>query len=393
MENVSQLDLTHIHQEMQFLIELLKWEPENALPADLSDRYPAVDWELFIQLTIHHRVYPVLTPKLKHMGDLIPAHVIKELTRLFQRNTFQMLHLTAEMEQISQLFTARRIPLLFLKGPTLAYELYGDLSLRTSSDLDFIVPIGELDNAEKILLDRGYEKDDYIQTILNDWKWRHHHVTYFHPKKKLKAEIHWRLNPGPAKEPGFKELWDRKVKSQMTKSPVYILGKEDLFLFLVSHGSRHGWSRLRWLMDIHQLMNQEIDWKLSLSHFKKYDYLRAGGQAVNLSSAVFGTPMPLKAQAFSLRKYAKLAQEAVFYMENQVNLHTDPLPEDVARYHKYHLFSLMSLKQKLFFVISFLHPYPEDAKTLPLPTKLHVLYFPLRPFLWVWRKTRSHALP
>ena len=38
-------------------------------------------------------------------------------------------------------------------------------------------------------------KDDYIQTVLNDWKWRHHHVTYFHPEKEIKLEIHWRLNP------------------------------------------------------------------------------------------------------------------------------------------------------------------------------------------------------
>ncbi|PPA69224.1 nucleotidyltransferase domain-containing protein [Jeotgalibacillus proteolyticus] len=389
MDNVSQLDLSRIPQELEFLIELLKWEPEEAFPEGLTDRYSELDWELFMQLTLHHRVYPVLTPKLKRLGDRVPSHVTNELTHLFRRNTFQMLHLTAEMEQLSQLFTEQHIPLLFLKGPTLAHELYSDISLRTSSDLDFIVPIDELEKAEKILLDRGYEKDDYIQTVLNDWKWRHHHVTYFHPKKKLKAEIHWRLNPGPSKEPDFTALWNRKITSGLTKTPVYTLGREDMFLFLVSHGSRHGWSRLRWLMDIHQLLNQKVNWKRSFSHLEKYDYLRAGGQAVYLSSSVFGSPVPMK----GIRKYASLAQQAVFYMENQVNLHTDPLPEEFARYHKNHLFSLMSFKQKLFFIMSFMHPYPEDAQTLPLPAKLHVLYFPLRPFLWVWRKTRSHALP
>ena len=36
------------------------------------------------------------------------------------------------------------IPLLFLKGPVLAKELYGDLSLRTSSDLDVMIPIHKL---------------------------------------------------------------------------------------------------------------------------------------------------------------------------------------------------------------------------------------------------------
>ena len=72
----------------------------------------------------------------------------------------------------------------------------------------------------------------------------------FHPTKQIKLEIHWRLNPGPGKEPGFEELWKRKRKSTLTSNSVYMLGEEDLFLFLVSHGARHGWSRLRWLVDI-----------------------------------------------------------------------------------------------------------------------------------------------
>ena len=50
-----------------------------------------------------------------------------------------------------------------------------------------------------------------------------------------------------------------------------------------------------------------------------------------------------------------------------VNLHTDPVPEDVAKYHKRHLFSLMSNQQKIFFILSFLYPFPTDAETLPLP--------------------------
>ena len=86
------------------------------------------------------------------------------------------------MEQVSKLFKEKDNTLV-LKGPVLAADLYGDVSLRTSSDLDILIPIQDLEKAEKLLLMQGYEKDDYIQTVLNDWKWRHHHVTYFHPQK------------------------------------------------------------------------------------------------------------------------------------------------------------------------------------------------------------------
>lgn len=43
--------------------------------------------------------------------------------------------------------------------------------------------------------------------------------------------------------------------------------------------------------------------------------------------------------------------------------------------------------------MSYLYPYPIDAKILQLPKTLHFLYFPLRPLLCFWRKTRKHALP
>ena len=75
-----------------------------------------------------------------------------------------------------------------------------------------------------------------------------------------------------------------------------------------------------------------------------------------------------------------------------VNLHTDPVPENVAMYHKRHLFSLMSKRQRFIFIMSFLYPYPEDAEVLPLPKNLQFLYFPLRPFLWAWRKSTKRAL-
>ena len=147
------------------------------------------------------------------------------------------------MEQICKLFNENQIDSIVLKGPVLAIDLYGDLSLRTSADLDILIPITELDKVDQLLIEMGYEKEDYIDTILNDWTWRHHHFTYFHSQKGVKCEIHWRLHPGPGKEPSFNELWSRKRISSLTSYPIYYLGREDLFLFLVAHGARHGWSR------------------------------------------------------------------------------------------------------------------------------------------------------
>lgn len=394
MEEKHILNLDNISFELKLIFEIIRTEDIKKLRTILKESVKRLDWNLFLELVMHHRVYPLLAGKLKMIKEnIIPPFVYQNISQMYMMNTFKMLQFSGEMEQVSRWFNDNNIPLIFLKGPVLGAELFGDISLRSSGDLDFIIPISDLEKAETILLKKGYVKDDYIQTILNDWKWRHHHVTYFHPEKEIKLEIHWRLHPGPGKEPRFNELWERKRVSSLTSTPIYYLGNEDLFLFLASHGSRHGWSRLRWLVDIHQLVRQTIDWKKLIGLLKNYHCTDIGGQALILSSQIIGTPITNDMERLIRGNHPrKLAQGAIFYLERMINLHNEPVPEDIARYHKQHLYCLMSSKQRFIFIMSFLYPYPEDAKTLPLPKQFHFLYFLLRPFLWAWRKSKFHAI-
>ncbi|MEH7416929.1 nucleotidyltransferase family protein [Neobacillus drentensis] len=395
MNKNPSLNLSRIPEELKLILDIIKAGKE--INPQLNNQWitKTIDWNLFLQLAIHHRVHPLLYSYFKKVDtyNLIPSFVIQELSQMFKINTFQMLQLRAEMDEVGDLLSRNVIPLLFLKGPVLATELYGDLSLRTSCDLDLLVPIEDLERTEKLLFQMGYEKDDYIQTILGDWKWRHHHLTYHNPIKNIKVEVHWRLNPGPGKEPSFNELWKRKRNIRAFSKPLYYLGNEDLLFFLITHGARHGWSRLRWLIDIDRIIEKDFSWDKSIQLLDKYGYVHVGGQAVNLSMELLGTKIPSEFKQIVLAgKSRRLSQEAIYYIEKMVELHSGTVPEDIAKYHKRHLLSLMSNHQKFLFIISCLYPYPTDQETLPLPKNLHFLYFPLRPFLWVWRKTKSHVL-
>lgn len=392
MIDSSKLNLSGIPFELSLLLRLLKNNNKEEMKEIIQRDKDKLNWDLFTQLAIHHRIYPSIYSKANNIG--LPKAVIKNLNNFYKKNIYHMMHLSAETENLAKLFHDKKISVLFLKGPVLAQDLYGDLSLRTSGDLDLLVQIKDLDKADRCLTKLGYIKDNYIHTVLNDWTWRHHHFTYFHPEKRIKTEIHWRLNPGPAKEPTFQELYLRKRSSQFSISPVYLLSKEDLFLFLVSHGARHGWSRLRWLADIDRMLCQGLDVKKTIQLLKKFQYLHTAGQAILLTFNLFQTPLTEELNKVACTKRSmNLAQQAVFYFKKQINLHIDPVPEDVARYHKRHLFTLMSWHQKLLFLISMLYPYPVDAETLPLPKPFHFLYFPLHPILWAWRKVRKQSIP
>lgn len=388
------LTVENIPKELRLIIELVRTESVETVWANQPHLLQDINWELFIKQLMHHRIYPIGYKKLKDSSSTyIPTRVVERLAFDYKRNTMYMLHLSGEMERLNRVFFNKNIRSIYLKGPVLAHELYGDVSLRTSSDLDILVPINDLKQIEETLVSEGYEKDDYIESVLNDWKWRHHHVTFFHPQKRVKVEVHWRLNPGPGKEPSFEDLWMRKQQSKLFQTPVYLLGKEDMFFFLTTHGARHGWSRLRWLVDINKLMEESLDWNEVSRLMKAYHTKPVGLQSLILVSEILGVDIPVE---FSFLKFHtpswRIAQGAIFYLENMVNLHTHPLPDYVAEYHKRHLFSLLSFNQKLLFLLSVLHPYHEDVETLRLPKSLHILYFPLRPVLWIMRKKKSSLL-
>jgi len=68
--------------------------------------------------------------------------------------------------------------------------------MRTSKDLDILIPLENVAAAEEVLETLGYvTKEGRRITAVQSWKWREHHVCYMHPVKRTQVEVHWRLNP------------------------------------------------------------------------------------------------------------------------------------------------------------------------------------------------------
>ncbi|MFE4350604.1 nucleotidyltransferase domain-containing protein [Peribacillus butanolivorans] len=397
-------DMSIMPNEFRLLVEIMKMQNNKSI-GSFKELLTNTDWEFFLQLAMHHRVYPLIYSKLKKVDErLIPKYVIENLYQEYKKNTFKMLFLTAEMEKIGKILDGNQIRSLFLKGPVIAFDIYGDISLRTSKDLDILVQKTDLNRVEEQLLSYGYERE--VQDKIEKSKL---HIAYFHPQKKIQIEIHWRLNPPPLKEPSFNELWNRKRVSTLTTHQVYFLGEEDLFLFLIAHGSRHCWFRLRWLADIDQIIrNKVISSKNSLS-IKAYQHQHLGGKAhilidhaLILASVLMKTPINKEMYSLAVGKRSeKLVHLAInSIIENgHLEINYDKFKKNQSFSVKTNLqrtfnlilyeFSLKSSLQKFIYILKLLKPSSADLKTLKLPKYLYFLYYPLHPFLWFWRKTTS----
>ncbi|MGE6611545.1 nucleotidyltransferase domain-containing protein [Peribacillus sp. NPDC076916] len=372
------LDLTEIPRELKLILEILKGRNDERII--LNKCYTDINWAQFLEIANHHRVYPLVFSQIKKKyKDLVPLSVFKSLQQEYKKNTYQMLQLSGEMELVSTLFNENKIRLLFLKGPVIAQELFGDISLRTSKDLDILISISDLKKAESLLLNCGYQKEEKLY-ILNEWKWRTHHISYYNPKKQIQIEIHWRLNPFPSNEPSFNNLWRRRRRSGLTTAPIYYLGNEDLFSYLITHGARHGWFRLRWLIDIDQMVLKGLNTEKIIFSLKKYKYNFQVGQALILSSQLLDTPVTKEFEKLTkVNNSIKLAQESICFICEKSQF----------KYPQDYMNAFKTEWQKFISIVMLIYPRYIDALTLRLPRPLHFLYFPLRPFIWIWRKRRK----
>lgn len=396
MGNELDLDISLFPRELRLMLAVLAAE-DDSIPCEIGDERTAdMDWNQFLQFVNHHRVYPLIYAKLSKLNEQrIPDYVMQEIRANYSRNTFKMLYLSSELDKIGKLFDSQNIRSLMLKGPVLAEALYGQFSLRTSKDLDVLLAIEDLEKAENILKELGYQTTSHsFPRILNDWKWKSHHISYFHAEREIQIELHWRLNPETGMEPSFEELWDRRNVGSLTNkhNPVYYLGTEDLFLYLISHGARHGWFRLRWLTDIDRMLRMGIHSQNLIKLMDVYKCRHLVGQALVLSSNLLKTPVPDELKALGEEGRAiGLARSSLAFIKNCVNLCPDPTP-DVARSYQRYLFSIKTTREKWDYRIKRLYPSSRDALALPLPRPLHFLYFPLRPFLWLWRQMRQQTI-
>lgn len=331
-------------QELTLLLSLLGKDVTHWQDTPAATQLHEMDWVRFLRLTEHHRVVPTVYLQLKILNHpFIPAELLRNLQVQYHRNTLRMLHLQAEAGRLTRLLTAHGIRVLMLKGPALAQQLYGDVSLRTSKDIDLLIAPEDMDEAEHWMKEAGYASKSGEVRVLGSWKWKDHHASYLHPQKRVEMELHWRLHPDGGREPSFDELWNCRQIGKATgairqvplgpahnravmTSCIYTLGSEHQFLYLSAHGARHGWFRLRWLVDIDRLAIRAVDWEALLPMMRRHGGLPAGGQAWALAAALLGTPIPEPMRPVSATRQAhRLALSALAFMQASV-----PAPYPIA---------------------------------------------------------------
>ena len=347
-----------------------------------------LDWDLLLEMTERHSLVPFLYRAIGREPEF-PAAFRQRLEARYQESLRRNLFLTAELLRLLDTFAAAGISVLPYKGPVLAQALYGDLGLRTFSDLDLLVRAADVPRAAHLLEDAGYRPDPPIGSTVRPAQLRVASEQMFRRAAGAAlVELQWQIAPSYFSVDFHIEwFWTTAVPVILEARNVLSLAPEPLLLALAVHGAKHQWERLVWVADVAHFVRRypQFDWDSALSSARKLRIERLVLLAVALAENLFAIELPvhLRTRVAADRVVPELCAAAERFLASQVRGVPGPAG------HWFVLRARERWRDRWRYAVRLaLTPNPRDWAALPLPAALAPLYFGLRPLRLLGRALR-----
>ena len=261
---------------------------ENAVPVPDGE----ADWGALVRLAERHRVVPALAAAVAGRTDALPEPVAARLSALGQQAAFEELALAATVREIIDMLDQRGIGCIVLKGIPLSLMIHGRLGMRTSRDIDILVAPRDASAALDVFKSIGFHRRKG-EGVLPSLMRRRKDVELLHDGRRQIVELHWRLFDNACLLPLPADMTPGRV-ALLSGPQCAVLPERFNLLYLANHGAQHGWSRLKWLVDLAALLAPMGEHGIAAL----YDGIgwaegrRSMAQALLLCGALFGWPVP-----------------------------------------------------------------------------------------------------
>jgi len=286
-----------------------------------------VDWDRLLRLAQHHGLVPLVYRCLSTAVEVSQSAFLEALRQQDKLNAHQTLWLTVELLNLHRHLAARGLEVLPYKGPVLAEILYGNVTLRQFSDLDFLVRAPDLPRIKAALAELGYEPGLRLnQAAERAYLKSGYEYTFDGARGRNLLEIKWRILP-QFYAIGFDvdDFFQRAVVATVQGQRLRTLCDQDLMLVLCVHAAKHGWKQLSWLCDIAQLArSRALDWAALLAQAQKLGVARIVSVTFLLAQKLLGATVPAllnlegdaKAEGLALRILQQIVTEEEFDPES-----------------------------------------------------------------------------
>lgn len=340
-----------------------------------------LDWNYLYTMAVAHGLLPLLYKHLNSAAsDLVPGHFFSRLKRESVANSQNVLHLIGKQLRIHKLFDEHDIPVASFKGPLLAQTAYGEISLRQAGDIDLLIHRRHFAKARAILESLGYEMapaltDTQLSSHLNS----HCELQFMRDDWFTIVDLHWDLAPRTFvfNLPG-EEVLSRRHAVWLAGAEVETFALEDSVLYQATHGAKHLWRRLEWIVAMAETLRTApaINWDTLVQRAEQARAARILALALQLVRKFSDVDIPEQATTAldpgaTMERMAETIRKQIFTIYG------------AADSTETNLYNLRIMDRKRDALISALRavfvPTFTDWQALALPAPLHSLYYAYRP--------------
>jgi hypothetical protein len=237
-----------VTREVELLLAVSAWETSPSRADRVRAAAVGVRWEPWLSLIIAHRLVPHAVRQLSAAGVHPAPPVLAELHAASRDAAVRGLALVRQRDALVRAFAHARVPMLPIKGPSLALAAYGDAAARPSIDLDLVVARDDVLRAVNVLRMAGYTsrygmspaQERALQSSFG-------HFEYQHDDAPAKVELHWRF--AAPRYPWTMPVADVFARATPADGAAAVVADpHDDLLLQVMHGARHQWAQLEWLV-------------------------------------------------------------------------------------------------------------------------------------------------
>jgi hypothetical protein len=217
------------------------------------------------------------------------------LRSAYETNARRNLWFASELGRIMDHLNKKNLPAVPYKGAALAESVYGDLGLRSFSDLDFLISPADFERAKQALAELGYRPSaDLAPAVERFWLRKGYERTFDSTAGRNLVELQWSLLPYfYAVDLRIDDLLARTRRTCRGGRDLPCLSAEDSLLVLCLHAAKHLWTRLIWVCDIAEILRTEtIDYPLVVGRARSLGILRMLGVSCWLASHLLGVQVP-----------------------------------------------------------------------------------------------------
>jgi hypothetical protein len=236
-----------------------------------------IDWDCFLRKAREEGIAPIvflMLPGIVIDKNNIPDYVTDELKKDYYLSAKKNILTLNVLGNILNVFNKAGLKVIVLKGAALAETVYGNLALRSMSDVDLLVKKEDLYQINEQLkglgyfpTDRSVEDVDFTSTYLTT-------LDYRNPLKNSPSfHIHWHFvnstipNESYIGQIKMEDIWRDAVRTNIANTETWAMSPHHLIIHLAEHALRvtHSLSKLSYFCDIDRSINyygKGLDWNL-----------------------------------------------------------------------------------------------------------------------------------